>query len=214
MLLQQPLQHCLAEIMGEIYQGVKFRVIFRQKEVQRHSILDELKIWCMVFDEKGLAPPYPGGSFGNMSMRIPGKKNHFFITATATGLKPDMCDELFVLVEEFCPLSNMIWIRGTREPSSESFMHAMIYRSRPDVMAVFHGHSPEIIRNTTALGIPETIREEPYGTPALMNSVSQIMQNHNFFVMKNHGFVSLGHSACEAGNRAMEYHEKALKISV
>ena len=37
-------------------------------------------------------------------------------------------------------------VEKPREPSMELFMHLNIYRSRPDVNAVIHTHSPALIR--------------------------------------------------------------------
>jgi len=92
---------------------------------------------------------------------------------------------------------------GTREPSSESMLHYSIYRERNDVNAIFHGHSESILLIAQKLNIQQTLKEEPYGSIELVRSVLDILNQNNFIVMKNHGFLSLGKNMNEAMDRAM-----------
>ena len=98
-----------------------------------------------------------------------------------------------------------VYATGTRHPSSESMLHYAIYRQRPDVNAVFHGHCSELLQSATLLGITETEKKEPYGTIELVNSVLKISEKDNFLIMKKHGFISLGNSIKEAGVKSWVY---------
>jgi len=191
----------------EAYGGVKFETVFIDKNSPRNLLLEELKKWCAVFHEKGLAPPYPGGSYGNLSFRT--DDNIFIITGTCVGLKNTLDDACFTEVLKCDLLKKVIYIKGSRAPSSESFMHYSIYKNRPDVNAIFHGHNALITQNATVLGIPETQEKTSYGTVDLAESVLKILDKNSFIVIKEHGFVSMAGSMQQAGDEALHWLEKA-----
>ena len=89
-------------------------------------------------------------------------------------------------------------------------MHYEIYRQRKDIGAIFHGHDREITANAHLLDLPETEKEVPQGTPELVDQVIKILDNNNFIVMKNHGFLALGKTMDEAGNLAMGIKKKIM----
>lgn len=185
--------------MSEQYAGIKFKTIFNKTQTPVDTRIKELKKWCEIFHGKNLAPPYPGGSYGNLSFRTENNKNEFIITGTCIGFKNNLSDDCFVKIISCDIINNVIYAEGTRNPSSESMLHYAIYKNRKDVNAIFHGHSNEILQSAKTLGIPETAKEESYGTIELVNSVLSILKEHNFLCMKNHGFISLGKSMNEAG---------------
>ena len=180
------------------YHGVKFKTVFLDDIAPSDTQIDKLKYWCRIFHEKNLAPPYEGGSFGNLSYRL-GDSNSFIITGSKIGLKDNLLDEHFVRVESYDRKKYILNVRGVREPSSESFLHSAIYTNRKDINAIFHGHCPAILAQAEKLGLISTKREEPYGTSELVDSVLEILGENNFVIMKNHGFLSLGPTPDEAG---------------
>ncbi|HNW70912.1 MAG TPA: class II aldolase/adducin family protein [Bacteroidales bacterium] len=190
----------------EAYNGVKFETVFINNAAPQNPLLEELKKWCSIFHEKGLAPPYPGGSYGNLSFRIQG--HMFMITGTCIGLKNTLDDSCFTEVVSCDPEKKEISVKGSRAPSSESFMHDLIYRNRPDVHAVFHGHNALITQHAAALGIPETLEKTSYGTVELAESVLKILDQNTFIVIKDHGFVSMAGSMQQAGDEALRWLEK------
>ncbi|HNW97306.1 MAG TPA: class II aldolase/adducin family protein [Bacteroidales bacterium] len=190
--------------MAEEYSGIKFKTILKDAEPPMDSHLEELSYWCKIFHEKKLAPPYPGGSYGNLSFRIKSGENDFIITGTCIGFKNELKNDCFVKVTDCDMEDRIVYAEGKRYPSSESMLHYSIYKARPEVNAIFHGHSKEILDNVKTLGIPETAKEESYGTIELVNSVLDILDNHDFLCMKNHGFISLGKSMKEAGEQLLK----------
>jgi len=194
----------------EEYKGIKFNLVFEEKTSPHHPLLDELKKWCAVFHEKGLAPPYTGGSYGNLSFRT--STNSYIITGTCIGLKNTLDSSCFVEVISCDTDLKEVFVKGMRAPSSESFMHHIIYQSRPDIHAIFHGHSPLIVKYAGFLGIPETTKKTSYGTPELAECVKEIAVANNFIVIKEHGFVSLGTTMQYAGDQALQWLEKASLI--
>lgn len=197
--------------MPEGYEGVRFMTTSIGIKAPTGARIEELKSWCEVFHKHNLAPPYPGGSYGNLSFRVRPGANGFVITTSKTGLNV-LTDDCFAEVFNVDLRGGVVYACGVREPSSESMVHYVIYRERPDVGAVFHGHSPEILASANALGMPETEREMPYGTLDLVKEVLKVLNKENFLVMKNHGFLSLGKTMQEVGELAMQMHCQAVRV--
>ena len=193
-----------------IYQGVKFKTNFIYKTPPIHEDIEILKNWCRIFDEKNLAPPYPGGSFGNLSFRT--RINTFIITGSRIGLKCSLIADCFVEVFECDFEKKELNVVGLREPSSETMLHATIYQKRPDVRAIFHGHCPELLQNVKKLKIPETKEEKPYGTMELVQSVLEIIDNNNLVMVKNHGFIAVGSSMADTGKLVMDNLAKVIDL--
>lgn len=189
------------------YTGVKFRTEMIGDNLPSDLRLDKLKYWCEIFHERGLAPPYDGGSYGNLSFRL--KDNEcFIITASQSGLNESTTNNRFVTVTSVDLEKGIVYAIGSRKPSSEAMVHHAIYHARPDVQAVFHGHCDIISRDAEELGIPITFKEEPYGTIALVKRVLETLDDLSFLEMRNHGFLALGKSLDEAGNLALEFLER------
>ena len=74
------------------------------------------------------------GTSGNVSCRIPGG-----LLITPTGMPYDDVKPADVVA---IGLDGELRPGEVRRPSSEWRMHAALYRARPDVQAVVHGHSP------------------------------------------------------------------------
>jgi L-ribulose-5-phosphate 4-epimerase len=189
---------------GEFRAVPKFRIEFTAPAVPDDPRLAELKRWCSVFHQHDLAPLYENGSFGNLSFRAAPGADEFFITATGLKLKHDLPNESFVKVTAVDLDRQLIKAEGSLAPSSESMLHYAIYNERKDVGAIFHGHSPLILKNGGKLKLPATSQEEPYGSLALVRSVRDILPGNNFIIMKNHGFLSLGRTPDEAGDQALK----------
>jgi len=191
-----------------VYQGIKFRVEVVNRKIPEDKRLEELKYWCKEFHRLNLAPPYEGGSYGNLSFRFKDGEDAFIITGSRIGLKDKLSNECFVKVLS-CDLDKgVVYTSGVREPSSESMLHFAIYHHRKDVNAIFHGHCQEILSHASRLKISETKKEEPYGTIELVQRVLEILNDESFLVMKNHGFISLGKTMKEAGELTLQIHRR------
>ena len=190
------------------YVGVKFKTEMIGKDLPSDPRLDRLKYWCNLFYEKGLAPHYKGGSYGNLSFRLKNNEEDFIITASQSGLNESNTNDRFVVVPRVDLGARIVYAIGLRKPSSESMIHYAIYSMRPDIQAVFHGHCDKISRDAEKLGIPVTSKEEPYGTIALVDKVLESLDNLYFLEMRNHGFLALGKSLDDAGNLALEFLKK------
>jgi ribulose-5-phosphate 4-epimerase/fuculose-1-phosphate aldolase len=90
-------------------------------------------------------------------------------------------------------------------------LHFAIYHARKNVQAVFHGHSREILLCVNKLNVPETREKAPYGSMELVQSVMEVLGDANFILIRKHGFISLGGSMKEAGDRAIETHRLCMQ---
>jgi HCOMODA/2-hydroxy-3-carboxy-muconic semialdehyde decarboxylase len=76
---------------------------------------------------------------GHVSMRHPGHSERFLMSRSLAPALVTAADIMeFSLDSEACDA------RG-RTPFIERFLHGEIYRKRPDVMAIAHGHCPSVI---------------------------------------------------------------------
>lgn len=188
----------------------KFKTIFLSNNAPEEKVIDELIKWCSLFQEKGLAPCYGKGTFGNLSYRIALGSPRFIITASGLSSKGSLSNTDFVQIENTDIGTYTVKAKGSRAPSSESILHHVIYQARPEINAVFHGHCSAIMDKASELSIPCTSKEEPYGTKALIEEVLAIIKDNDFIIMKNHGFLSLGRSMKEAGDIALQFLSRCL----
>jgi L-fuculose-phosphate aldolase len=142
---------------------------------------------------------YVAANDGNISVRL--EKDKFLCTPTGVS-KGFMTPEMLCIVD-----GSGQSIAGHLKPSSEIKMHLAVYRERPDVHAVIHAHPP--ISTAFAVAglslskpvLPEVIislGEIPlteYGTPStdeIPQAVSKYLQNHDAFLLENHGALTIG----------------------
>lgn len=179
---------------------IRFNIIFVSDEMPRDARIDELKEWSERFQRNGLTPEIEGNYTGNLSFR---SEEGFVITASGLKNKENLKDDCFVYVKNYDEQSNTAYIEGSRQPSSEAVMHFLIYKTRKEVNAVFHGHNDAIIMNAEKLGLPVTEKEHDPGTIELAKEVLKVLGNKKLIVLRNHGFVSLGRTMKEAGELAL-----------
>ena len=179
---------------------IRFNISFVSDEVPRNAKIEELKEWSERFQRNGLTPEIEGNYTGNLSFR---SEAGFVITASGLKSKENLGNDCFVYVKNYDEQNNTVHVKGRRQPSSEAVMHHLIYKTRKEINAVFHGHNDLIIMNAEKLGFPVTEREYEPGTIELANEVLKVLGNKKLIVLKNHGFVSLGRTMKEAGELAL-----------
>lgn len=169
---------------------------------------------CLLLYQRG----YVVSNDGNVSVRI--GEDQVLITPSGVSkgrLTPDM---LVV-----CDLEGRV-LAGHLHPSSESAMHLLVYRERPDVGAVVHAHPPaatafSICRRPLAQHyLTETISglgEVPVA-PFALPSTSQVPDSLRPYVagcngalLANHGAIAWGRDLWNAFDR-MEQVEQTAKI--
>jgi len=195
---------------NENYTGIKFKLKVISEESPNHNLLLKLKKYCEAFHKLNYAPENKDGSAGNLSFRVAKSSDAFIITCSSTKLRPEMPNSDFAAIHKIELENNAVEAVCKRNPSSESLMHGALYRARPGINAIFHGHDDAIIRLADTTDIPETETEQAYGTPELVCEILRIPNNPNFIILKNHGFVSLGKDMEEAARIIEDVRKKYL----
>ena len=142
---------------------------------------------------------------GNISVKV--SDNEYYCTPTGVS-KGDLTPDMIIRID-----GKGNKIEGRLNPSSEIKMHLRVYQERPDVNAVVHAHPPVATAFTVA-GVPLdkyilpeavlTIGYVPtceYGTPSTMeipDSLMPYIQNHDAFLLKNHGALTVGNTLKKA----------------
>ena len=156
---------------------------------------------------------------GNITVRI----NDNEVLTTPTGVsKGFMTPDMIIKVN----MKGEV-ISGKLKPSSELKMHLDVYNNRPDVRSVVHAHPPTATGFAVA-GIPldrfvlpeiiislGSIPIARYGTPStdeIPLAVREYLQDHDAFLLANHGALTVGTDAFNAFYK-MESMELFAKIS-
>lgn len=117
---------------------------------------------------------------------------------------------------------------GGPKPSKEAFLHAAVYRSRPDAGAVVHLHSTYSVAVSCLDGLPEDdvlppltayyvmrvgrLPLLPYHAPGdagLEPLAEQVAAEHSAFLLANHGPVVAGADLAAAADAIEELEETA-----
>ncbi|MCH7613790.1 MAG: class II aldolase/adducin family protein [Candidatus Marinimicrobia bacterium] len=191
--------------MPEVYIGTKFETVFSNSDIPKYGECGRIRFWGKKFAEMGMSPLGPEG---NLSFRT---DDGFIVTATASHIS-NLQENDFIEVIQVNIKENTIHVKGCKEPSSESFMHYAIYQQRPDINVIFHTHDYVVMDNQFELKIPETAKEQKYGTMDLVNEVLKVSKEHEYFIIKNHGIIALGRSINEAGEKIASAHSSASAI--
>lgn len=160
---------------------------------------------------------------GNISVKL--NDNEFYCTPTGVS-KGSLTPEMIIKID-----AEGNKIEGELNPSSEIKMHLRVFRERPDVNAVVHAHPPVATAFTVA-GIPLdryilpeavlTIGDVPtceYATPSTMeipDSLMPYIQEHDAFMLKNHGALTVGNTLTRAffTMEEVEFNAKIMKYAI
>ena len=160
------------------------------------------------------------GTSGNVSVRC--DERRFFVSPSGMDYELLQADDV--------PLMDLDgrWF-GRHRPSSEWRFHRDILRSRPDVGAIVHTHSPRATALAcTGRGIPafhymvaiaggSDIRCAPYhtfGTQELSDAALAALRDRKACLLANHGVIATGADLASAMRLAGEVENLALQYGV
>ena len=165
------------------------------------------------------------GTAGNVSARLGADdsgRELMAVTPSGVGYDRMMADD--IVVTDF----DVETVAGELSPSSESLLHAGIYKRRADVAAVVHTHSvyssafavagvnlPPVI-DEVAVYAGGTVRVSRYGFPGteiLAANVCDALDSNKAAFIANHGAVAVGRSLEEALDICLLV-ERACKIYI
>jgi ribulose-5-phosphate 4-epimerase/fuculose-1-phosphate aldolase len=179
----------------------------------------EYKKQVLKYSQKLVNEGYLSGTGGNLSVRVIGEN--------ALAVTPSNFDYFKMQVDDICIVDfSLNQIEGAHKPSIESGMHAAVYEARAEVNCVIHTH--QVYASALALidtPIPalydeqvrwlgrsvEIIPYAPSGTGFLKKNISKMVKNnHNAYILKNHGALSLGHNPERAMHNVLLLEKCAL----
>ena len=149
------------------------------------------------------------GSSGNLSARLPDPSGLLAITPLGKALSELNSGDIVVTDFDGEPVEKDL------VPSSETLLHAGVYKARPEVGAVVHTHSvyasvaavagldipPLIDEMVIAVGGPIRISRYAFpGTQELADNVLVTLGDTSAALMRNHGAIGVGRDLREALN--------------
>ena len=193
---------------------IKFNCHWIREEPLENAIIKELNAWRQRLYSAGLIGVTDDGiGYGNLSQRY--NKDEFIITGSGTGKLEKLSEAHFTRVTAYDFMQNCVTNKGPIIASSESLTHAMIYRCRKNINAVFHIHHHALWEKLLRT-LPSTASDIPYGTPEMAKEVEGLLQkmtnlNNNIFAMAGHedGVVAFGENLEDTGNILLD-HLKSL----
>ena len=176
--------------------------------------LDDLVAAYRILAEYGVIDAY-----GHVSLRSPRDANRYFLARSIAPERVQLEDLM-----EYDLDSRPLDARG-RESVRERFIHGEIYKSRPQVMAVVHNHSPSVVPFSVTdvpmrplfhmaafvgEGLPNfEIRDVQRGTdllvktPALGRALARTLGLKPAALMRGHGAVVVGEGLPRAVGRSV-----------
>lgn len=155
-------------------------------------------------------------SFGHVSVRHPDRPDHFLLSRA----RAPSCVEIGDIME--FTLDGEVVGPVPRKPYSERFIHGAIMAARPDVMAVVHNHSPNIVpfsvltkqcfcaimhlASPVGRDVPNRDSRENFGdstnllvtTIDMAHDLAKSLGSRTVALMRGHGCVVVGKSLREA----------------
>ena len=134
------------------------------------------------------------------------------ITATQTHMG-SLHEEDFVEIVDARRAGNKMTVscRGRRTPSTDAYIHYMIYQSRPEISVILHGHDMPVLEKVGRMKLAQTKREQKSGSHEMLEEILRTIGRRNYLILRNHGILSFGRTPREAGERALRLHELATK---
>jgi len=167
------------------------------------DLIEDIVIGSRVLADFGVVD-----GFGHVSARSPSNPSHFLMSRS---LAPALVSSDDIM--EFDQDGNPVDARG-RSVFLERFIHAEIYKARPDVMAVVHTHSPGVIPFSVskaplraifhngaflAGGVPVWDIGQHFGATDMLvrnneigKSLAQALGDKPVILMRGHGDVTVG----------------------
>ena len=167
------------------------------------ALLEDIALGSRILAEFGVVD-----GFGHVSARHPTNPNHFLISRS---LAPALVTADDIM--EFDSDGNAVDARG-RSLFLERFIHAEIYKARPDVMSVVHTHSPGVIPFSVsktplrplfhnaaflAAGVPVWDIAKEFGATDMLvrdsgigKSLARMLSDKPVVLMRGHGDVTVG----------------------
>jgi len=178
------------------------------------TVRDELSIAYRYVAMQG----WSNSIFNHLTARIPGREDHFLVKRHGDLFSEVRPDTLIVINVDGAPLS----FNDDINPAAFA-IHSAILRSRPDVNAVLHVHTPVgVALATTSRGFLHISQEACFFYDRVsyhsFNGVESeaaqcdalavaLAVHHHTLILRNHGLLICGHTVREAVLRLSYFYE-------
>jgi ribulose-5-phosphate 4-epimerase/fuculose-1-phosphate aldolase len=185
-----------------------------QEKQDKDALLADLVTANHILQDQGVVDGY-----GHVSVRNPANPNHFYISRW---LAPDLVTVSDIVELDYdCVPAN----GDTRKLYSERWIHAEIYRARPDVKSIVHTHAPTVVLMGTinepllpiyhmggfiGTGLPTFDIRKNFGmTNMLINdaakgkALAQTLGDRPAALMRGHGGITVGNSIMHSVGRSV-----------
>lgn len=195
------------KILMDGYVGVKFDAVRISPDQPSEAVrlFPLFQEACNELNKYGMTP----ANGGNISLRL---GNGIVISSSGSNLGCIEKEEL-VFVESCDADKKRVLYHGPLKPSSETIMHWLIYRERPEADALIHAHDELATRCELTEGLVDvSCREEPYGTLELAQRALETFRGGmNIIVLNNHGYVAAGKDLNDACGLIIRTHKILLE---
>jgi HCOMODA/2-hydroxy-3-carboxy-muconic semialdehyde decarboxylase len=190
---------------------------------QVRALVDELVIANHILYDQGVVD-----GFGHISARSPLDPTHFFMARSVAPSSVVAGD-----IMEFDADGNVVGA-DKRAPYAERFIHSEVYKARPDVLSVVHGHSASVIpygvshvplrpvfhmsaflgAGTPIFEIRDVSMVAPdtdmlVKTPRLGAGLAKALGKSSVVLMRGHGFTAVAYSVPVAVFRSVYTDQNA-----
>src|SRR5579871_2199743 len=185
-----------------------------QEKLDKDALLADLVTANHILQDQGVVDGY-----GHVSVRNPANPGHFFISRW---LAPDLVTVKDIVELDFdCVPSN----GDNRRMYSERWIHAEIYRARPDVHSIVHTHAPTVVLMGTinepllpiyhmggfiGSGLPSFDIRKQFGATNMLitdaakgKALAQALGEGPAALMRGHGGVTVGTSIMHSVGRSV-----------
>lgn len=184
-----------------------FGTVIMDRRAPEDPQIPELISQAAAFSAMGFTPSYGPGDHGNLSCRTP---QGLLVTARATAksrLRAEDFVQVLGLDEQTSPPTARCC--GLRLPSTDTLLHWRLYQLRTDARAILHGHDPLTLKYADVLRLPVTPHSAAAPSMALIDDACRLARRHDYFILRDHGFLVLGRSAAEAGALVRHWSQQA-----
>jgi ribulose-5-phosphate 4-epimerase/fuculose-1-phosphate aldolase len=185
-----------------------------QDKQDKDALLADLVTANHILQDQGVVDGY-----GHVSVRNPANPSHFYISRW---LAPDLVTKSDIVELDFdCVPAN----GETRKLYSERWIHAEIYRARPDVKSIVHTHAPTVVLMSTinepllpiyhmggfiGTGLPTFDIRKSFGNTNMLISdaakgkaLAQSLADKPGALMRGHGGITVGNSIMHSVGRSV-----------
>jgi HCOMODA/2-hydroxy-3-carboxy-muconic semialdehyde decarboxylase len=180
------------------------------------GLMQDLVVANRILVDKGVLD-----TSGHVSVRHPRDPNRYLM---AWRKAPELVTAEDIMEHD---LDNNVIDPQRRPPYLERFIHTEIYRSRPDVKAVVHGHTPSLVAFSASSiplrplfggaafmgqSVPVFAIDERGGvvnSPELGRKLAEALGSANAVLMRNHGAVVVGPTLAAMVTRAINLDTNA-----